>query len=73
VRPTSVAALESALASEEKLVALFTQRDPQNQKPGVDDLYPVGTKAVIKRMMRSDETIDVILQCVECIKLIELD
>ena len=37
-------AVSKALAGEEKLIALFAQRDPQTEQPGVDDLYPVGTQ-----------------------------
>jgi len=72
-RPASVAALESALAREDKLVVLIAQRDPRLEQPGKDELYTVGTKAVIKRMARSEETIEVIVQGVERIRLVEME
>ena len=72
-RPASVAALESALAREDKLVVLIAQRDPRLDQPGKDELYTVGTKAVIKRMARSEETIEVIVQGVERIRLVEME
>ncbi len=53
-RPLSLAAAEVALASEEKTVLLLTQRDPDVEQPTADDLFTVGTRAVIKRMSRGD-------------------
>src|SRR5882724_6143295 len=54
-RPRSVAALESALSTEEKLLGCITVRPDitlgtQDAKP--PDLYEVGTLAMIKRMER---------------------
>lgn len=56
-RPRSVAAVEAALATEEKLLACFGVR-PGNageHEAGPNDLFQVGTLVTIKRMMR-DET-----------------
>ena len=54
-RPLSVAAAEAGLAREDKLLAIFTQKDMNVEEPGPDDLVQYGTKAVIKRMARSDD------------------
>ena len=43
-RPASVAAVEESLASGRSLF-LCTQRDPEKEDPGRDDLYTVGVKA----------------------------
>ncbi len=61
-RARSVAAVEAALATEDKRIAVFTQRDATVEEPGADDLYPVGTLCVIKRMQRSQGTINLVLQ-----------
>ncbi len=53
-RPGSVAAVEAALATESKEVVVFTQRDPDVDSPTHDDLYPIGTKAVIRKMNRAE-------------------
>ncbi len=55
-RPASLAAAEAALATEEKEIIIVAQRDPNIEKPTVEDLYTVGTKAVIKRMSRPSES-----------------
>src|SRR5438270_3341694 len=48
-RPASLAALERAVATEEKEVLIVSQRDASVETPGKQDLYSVGTKAVIKK------------------------
>jgi ATP-dependent Lon protease len=54
-RPTSLAAVEAALASEEKEIVVVAQRNPSVESPGLAELYNVGTRAVIKRMTRPAE------------------
>ena len=51
-RPGSVAAIEAALKTEEKEVIVIAQRDPATEDPNQDQLYTIGTKAVIRRMSR---------------------
>ena len=46
-RPASVAALQSALEETGKRIFLVAQRDPQQDEPGEDDIYPVGVVATI--------------------------
>ncbi len=54
-RPASVAAVEAALASEEKTVVVVAQRDASVEEPSREDLYGIGTVAVIKRTDRPNE------------------
>ena len=50
-RSISIAAIESALATEEKEILVVTQRDAAVQEPSGEDLFEVGTKAVIRRLV----------------------
>ena len=73
-RPRSVAALEAALATEEKLLACITVRADatnQSQDAGPADLYQVGTLTMIKRMERIGETMHIIAQGSDRVKVIE--
>jgi ATP-dependent Lon protease len=73
-RPRSVAAVEAALATEEKLLACITVRaDVTNttQDAGPADLYQVGTLTMIKRMERLGETMHIIAQGTDRVKVIE--
>ncbi len=74
-RPRSVAAVEAALSTEEKLLACITVRGDL-EKAGSDDartsdLYQVGTLTMIKRMERIEETMHIIAQGTDRIEVIE--
>ncbi|HEU4507389.1 MAG TPA: LON peptidase substrate-binding domain-containing protein, partial [Pyrinomonadaceae bacterium] len=72
-RPRSVAAVEAALATEEKLLGCITVRpdrsDDTDAKSG--DLYEVGTLVMIKRMERIENGMRIIAQGTERIRIIE--
>ena len=50
-REVSSHAIETAIEGD-RLLALVTQRDPEIDEPGPDDLYAVGVVGMIMRMMR---------------------
>jgi ATP-dependent Lon protease len=54
-RENSLAAVEAALKTEEKEVVLVAQRDPHVESPEQNDLYTIGTKAVIRKSSRQGE------------------
>jgi len=61
-REKSVAAVEDALASE-GMVLLVAQRDPEAFDPGLDDLYDVGTVAMVTSRSRlPDGRLKVLIQ-----------
>src|ERR1044071_226615 len=72
-RPRSIAAVESALSTEEKLLACISvkKEDVAGSDAIPDDLYRVGTLVMIKRMMRDEETMQLIVQGTERIRVLE--
>ena len=72
-RERSVKAVEAALATEEKLLAAITSKkegvNGDNAKP--EDLYKVGAIVNIKRMMRDDGVMQLIVQGMERFEVIE--
>ncbi len=72
-RPGSVAAVEAALATESKEVLIFTQRDGDVDSPLQGDLYPIGTKAVIRKMSRADGHLELLVLGMERVALVKLD
>jgi ATP-dependent Lon protease len=72
-RTRSVLAVEAALATPEKLIACITVR-PESTA-GADatpnELYSVGTLVMIKRMERIEDTMHIIAQGTERIKVLE--
>ncbi|HLN32579.1 MAG TPA: endopeptidase La [Gemmataceae bacterium] len=71
-RPNSRAAVEAALATEEKTLLVIAQRDSEVEEPAEKDLFTVGTRAVIKRMARSENGLEVIVQGVERVVLVRV-
>src|SRR5450432_46004 len=73
-RAGSVAAVEAALATESKEVLVFTQRDGDVDSPLQADLYPIGTKAVIRKMSRAGEGhLELLVLGMERVALVKLD
>lgn len=72
-RPRSVAAVEAALATEEKLISCITVRPDCGAGPDAApaDLYEVGTLVMIKRMERLEDTMHLIAQGTERIKVLD--
>src|SRR4051812_7954635 len=61
-RPSAQKALEAALASEGKDVAVVLQKNAAEKEPAGSDLYAVGTRSVIKQANRlEDGTLEVLL------------
>jgi ATP-dependent Lon protease len=72
-RPASRAAVEAALASEDKMLLLVAQRDSAIEEPGERDLFTVGTRAVVKKMARAEQGLEIIVQGVERVTLVRLE
>src|SRR5579863_2580111 len=73
-RSSSIAAVEAALATESKEILIFTQRDPEVDLPGKNDLYSIGTKAVIRKMNRSAEGhLELMVLGMERVALLKVD
>ncbi|MGE5191999.1 MAG: endopeptidase La [Deltaproteobacteria bacterium] len=68
-RPASVAAVEAAMASEDKTLVVVAQRDASVDQPQPADLYAIACKAVIKRMARGEGGLQLLLQGVERVRL----
>jgi len=73
-RAASLAAVEAALATEEKEIVVVAQRDPSADEPRQEDLYTVGTKAVIRKMSRpSQELMEVLVVGTERVVILKVD
>jgi ATP-dependent Lon protease len=73
-RSSSLSAVQTALATEEKEIVLVAQKDPSVETPAQDDLYTVGTKAVIRKMNRPNENVmEVLVMGVERVIVVRVD
>ncbi len=70
-QPRSIKLVDDVIASD-RMVGLLTTRDPETENPGPDDLFQVGTIAVINRLFRApDGTIRLLMQGIARFKVAE--
>jgi ATP-dependent Lon protease len=73
-RESSMAAVQAALNTEEKEIILIAQRDAQVDNPQQDDLYTIGTKAVIRKSSRpNDGVMEILVLGSERVVVVKLD
>lgn len=71
-RKKSMLAVNYALAKD-KLVALFTQRDPKVEDPEFKDIYDIGTLCVVERTLKTDGELNALVRGIARIKLVRLE
>jgi ATP-dependent Lon protease len=70
-KPRSVRLVDDAVVAD-KTVALVALRDPSIEEPQPEDVYDIGTVAVIHRLARApDGTLHIIVQGLERVRIIE--
>jgi len=70
-QPRSIRLIDD-VASKERLIGLVAARDPENEQPGPDEIYSVGTVAMVHRLFRApDGTIRLLVQGLARIKVEE--
>ncbi|NOS81872.1 MAG: endopeptidase La, partial [Nitrospira sp.] len=73
-RERSIVAVEAAMKTEDKTILVVAQRDPQTEEPGLEDLYTIGTKAIVKQIGRTENgTIHALVQGLERVALIKVE
>ncbi|MFZ5365936.1 MAG: endopeptidase La [Patescibacteria group bacterium] len=72
-RPRSNSAVKAAFSgSAERLLAVFTQKDPRVVEPGKEDLYQIGTLVVLENTLEIDGSVTAIARGVGRIRLEEV-
>ncbi len=62
-QPRSIRLVDDVLSADDRLIGLVTSKDPQNEHPGPEDLYKIGTVASVHRLFRApDGTIRLLVQ-----------
>jgi ATP-dependent Lon protease len=70
-RPKSVYAVNSAF-QEDRVIAIFSQKDPKTTDPGTEDLYKIGTIATITQMMSTEGEVNALVRGQARVKLDEI-
>jgi ATP-dependent Lon protease len=71
-REESLRAVEAAAASEHKTLLVAVQKDPATTLPTLDDLFPIATLAVVRRLDRAGDLMQVVVQGLDRMRLREL-
>jgi ATP-dependent Lon protease len=62
-QPRSVKLIDEVVSGENRLIGLIASRDPELETPGPQDLFEIGTVAIVHRLFRApDETIRLVVQ-----------
>ncbi len=62
-QPRSIRLVDDVIAQDTRLIGLVASRDPDLEAPNPEDLFPVGTVAMVHRMFRApDGTIRLLVQ-----------
>jgi len=73
-RESSLKAVQGALKTEGKEIILIAQREPHVDNPEQDDLYTIGTKAVIRKSSRLNEGVmEILVLGMERVVVVKLD
>jgi len=72
-RTKSIAAVEKAMVGDQR-VCLVTQKNSEEADPGIEDLYQIGTVALIKQLVKlPNNVIRVMVEGMERVELLTLD
>jgi ATP-dependent Lon protease len=69
-RPSSVAAVEAALGTEEQEILIVAQRDSSQESPRQGDLYTVGTKAAVRKVSRGEHALEILVIGLERVSIL---
>jgi ATP-dependent Lon protease len=72
-RSRSIAAVETSLATEGKEILLISQKDASVEAPNQNDLFTFGTKAIIRKVSRNNDVLDVLVIGVERVMLLKIE
>jgi ATP-dependent Lon protease len=73
-RDASRAAVEAAVKSHDHEIILITQRDSTVDTPGQGDLYAIGTRASVKKVLRSgSESMEIIVLGLERVAVLKIE
>ncbi|WP_305244306.1 endopeptidase La [uncultured Faecalibaculum sp.] len=72
-RPASLAAIENAQDNHGDLICLFSQKRMEEENPGADDLYQVGTLCEIRHVRRFDKFVRVKFRGLERVRLVKME
>jgi len=71
-RESSIRLIDDAVTTGERIIAVAAMKNPEVDHPKLEDIYPVGVAVVIHTMMRLPDSIRLIVQGIQRIRIHEL-
>jgi ATP-dependent Lon protease len=68
-REASIKLVDDAAVANNRVIGVVTLRDPNIEQPGIDDVYPVGTAAAIRMMVKMPDGVRLIVQGLSRIRI----
>ena len=68
-RPASLAAVKASVEQDREILTVL-QKDPNEERPGRDDLYDVGTVSTVTRVEKRDSSAQVIVRGLRRVRLV---
>lgn len=70
-RESSIKLIDDAVTSGNRIIAVTGMKDSSVEHPGMDDIFPVGVAVVIHTMMRLPDSIRLIVQGFQRVRILE--
>jgi ATP-dependent Lon protease len=72
-RPSSIAAVNAAMATPDKKIIIVAQRDAAVELPGPSDIFTVGTQAVVQNLARRESGLEFLAQGLDRVVILKID
>ncbi len=71
-RKISLTAIDRALEREDKSIISVTQLRPEDDEVSFDNIFKIGTRSTIKKIMRSSSSVTILVNGIERVELLDL-
>ncbi|MCW5937731.1 MAG: endopeptidase La [Fimbriimonadaceae bacterium] len=70
-RPASIQLIDDSVMGSSRVIGTITQREPQTDEPGFEDVYEYGCAVIIRTLMKSADTVRLIVQGISRFRIVE--
>lgn len=70
-REASIQAIDESITHSDRIIGILTQKEPQTENPGFDDLYEIGCAAIIRTMVKMSDATRLIVQGLSRFRVVE--
>ena len=70
-REPGVHLIDDSLAQERRIIGVVTQKDPNIESPGFDDVHPIGCAVIIRTLVKMPEATRLIVQGLGRFRIVE--